>query len=435
MSGTKKAVDGSPQVTALPRRDLPAVPPKTKAKGRVELPVIQVNEAHTEQLQLCGSHRPAPFAKANEGERQSLHELRAFVGQTEGKLTYNTGRLDVMGDGKVSFVDLTMEQVPLAMAMTMDPGQQARLAELRTDWPGGVDPLMRPASYVALVQNGEIDRRIKALKKIREADQSGAYKKAGLKNLKIGGYNLNVGEERAISGNQGSGTVYFSGCSMSCNFCQYNDISQLKGGANTKVKELSEIFLDLQDRGAHNIQLMTPSHFMVEILQAVKSAAEQGLKIPLVYNTGGFEDLNALKQLDGLVDIYLPDAKFGTNEAGKRYGRVDGYADNVKAAIAEMHRQVGPLEVDERGVAQRGLMVRHLVMPGEAAAPREVAAMLAEISKDLEIHLMHQWTPQHLSFQTPEVNRPTTDEEYEAQIAIFRAAGLKVADQSGGGGL
>lgn len=391
-------------------------------KKRVELPVVDKRE----EAPPCSHH--APLSKATPTERQSLVDLRSRVNANEGKYTYNAGKIDVLPDGRVSFVDLTMDQVPLAMAMSTDEKQQARLSEFRVDWPGGADELQRPGSYVELAKSGELRQRIEALKEIRAADKAGAFKRAGVKSLKIGGFNLNVGEEKPISGTQGSGTVYFSGCGMSCNFCQYNDISQLKGGADTKVRELSEIMLNLQDRGAHNIQLMTPSHLMPEILEAVEMAAKKGLKIPLAYNTGGYEDLDALKQLDGVVDIYMPDFKFGTDEAGKRYGRVDGYAENAKAAIAEMVRQVGSLHTDERGVATHGVLVRHLVMPNNSARADEVAKALASISPDLEVHLMDQWTPGHLTFQTPEIHRPVTREEYAEAVKIFREAGFKIEE-------
>jgi putative pyruvate formate lyase activating enzyme len=373
-------------------------------------------------------HGQANVSKPSAAERQSLVDLRAQITSNEGKYTYNAGKIDILPDGRVSFVDLTMEQVPLAMVMTTDDAQRARLSEFRVDWPGGKDPLQVEGSYVKLAKSGELKERIAKLKQIRDEDKIGAYKRAGVKSLKIGGYNLNVGEEKALSGTQGTGTVYFSGCSMGCNFCQYNDISQLKGGADTKVKELANILLDLQDRGAHNIDLMTPSHLMPEILEAVDQAAKKGLTIPLAYNTGGFEDLDALKQLDGIIDIYIPDAKFGSDEAGKRYGRVEGYFDNNHAAIAEMFRQVGKLDLDERGVARKGVLVRHLVMPNDVAKAEEIAKSLASISTDLHVNLMEQWTPGHLTFQTPEVHRPITHEEFEAAVAAFRKHGFQIED-------
>jgi putative pyruvate formate lyase activating enzyme len=368
-----------------------------------------------------------PFAQATQADRQSLIQIRTFVEESKEELTYNGGGDVRLGlDGTVSFSDLTMEMVPLALGMATDARQKARLLELRTDWPGGADPLMPEASYVRLVKSGEIDRRIAELEKIRAKDEFGIFRRAGNRPLAIGGYNLNVGEEREISGTQGSGTVYFSGCSMKCSFCQYNDIAQRKGGVEHSVNDLARVMLDLQERGAHNIQLMTPSHYVVEVVKALKIAAEQGLRIPLVYNTGGMEDLRALEQLEGIVDVYLPDMKFGTDEAGLRYGRVEGYVENTQAAIREMFRQVGNLKVDDRQVATKGVMVRHLIMPDDVAKARPIAQFLASVSKDLAVSVLDQWTPTHLAYQTPEINRKLTEKEIDRAVRVFRTAGLHV---------
>ncbi|MEQ8274262.1 MAG: radical SAM protein [Deltaproteobacteria bacterium] len=374
------------------------------------------------------SQERTPYKKATPAEKESLVALRTIA---KSDVSYDQGSLHIRDDGTLEFLDLTMEQVPLAQAICMDEKQQARLAEFRVDWPGGADDVFRPASYVALAQSGELKERIDRLKDIRDTDKYGVFRKKV--PLRIGGKNLNVGEEREISGVQGSGTVYFSSCSMACSFCQYADIAHMKGGDDIKVKELAETFLDLQDRGAHNIQLMTPSHFIVEILEAVQMAADQGLKIPLVYNTGGYEDLDALKELDGIVDVYLPDVKFGNNDAGQRYGGTKGYWDNVQEAVREMHRQVGDLKKDDRGVAYEGLLVRHLIMPDDVTDSGKIADFLASVSKDMRVHLMDQWTPTFTTFRSPEIDRPVTAEEVESTQQRFKDAGLAVvvgADRS-----
>jgi putative pyruvate formate lyase activating enzyme len=367
------------------------------------------------------------FAKPSVEEKRALLELRGFNDSAAGRFTYNSGgNIIVDPSGAVSFSDLTMELVPLARTLNADEAQRRRLAELRVDWPGGPDPRQRTASYVELVKNGEIDRRISEMREIRARDRFGLFARAGAKELKLGGYNLNVGEERAISGTQGSGTIYFSSCSMKCSFCQYADIAQMKGGVSQKPEDLARMMLELQERGAHNIQLMTPSHYAVEILEALKIGAERGLRIPLVWNSGGMEDLDALRALEGVVDIYLPDLKFGSDASGRRYGRVEGYLENTLAAIREMYRQVGPLETDAREIATRGLAVRHLVMPANAAESDRVAEALSAIAKDIPVSLLGGWVPSHAAFQTPEINRKLTDEEYRTAHGAFSRAGFRV---------
>lgn len=399
---------------------------KTAAESKRSVPS---NGAEGFERTDTGAAERRPYAKAGLDEKSSLLGLRAHA-RSEG-LSYDQGSLHLSAEGRLSFVDLTMEQVELAQLMCLDPGQQGRLAELNTRWPGGAD-VGRPGSYVELAKSGGLDAKIERLKEIRSKDAFGVFRR-GRGPLRIGGKNLNVGEEREISGQQGTGTVYFSNCSMACSFCQYADIARMKGGDDIAVKDLARSFLELQDRGAHNIQLMTPSHFVVEILEAVKMAAteakdlgfDEDLKIPLVYNTGGYEDLDALRELEGVVDVYLPDVKFGSNEAGRRYGGVEGYWDNVQAAVREMHRQVGDLETDERGVATRGLLVRHLVMPNDAADTRAVAGFLGSVSKTLAVNVMDQWTPTYLSFRTPEIHREVSADEAKTARAAFEAAGLR----------
>jgi putative pyruvate formate lyase activating enzyme len=372
--------------------------------------------------------QPDRFATPSEADRLRTKRAIASAEKNRGSLPYSMPRIDITGK-RVALRDVSMELKPIIRELSPTRRQTARLEEIEER--GSIDRIIRPASYVALEASGELSKRIEQLRAIREIDRFGVFKKAGGAPLRIGGYNLNIGEEREISGVHGSGVVYFGGCSMKCRFCWYADIAQLSAGKRVTPEALAEIFLELQARGAHNIHLMTPSHFVGEIVEALSIAAKSGLQIPLVYNTGGFEDLDALRALDGIVDIYLPDAKFGTDAAGKRYGGVDGYAKNNQAAIREMFRQVGNLALDDRGVAHRGVLVRHLVMPGNHASAERIAEFLASVSSDLHVSLMNQWTPDHLSFLTPEVNRPVTKSEYRGTLEIFRNAGLSnVRDQS-----
>lgn len=381
-----------------------------------------------------GSAAPSPDAAAAPKHRLTVVDSDAVdaVGATQrfarahqGALSYNSGRIEFRPDGTVSFVDLTRDQVPLAQRLARDPAQRARLAEIQTDWAGGRDPGAPEAGYVALHRSGELARRIEALRAVRERDAYGVFGRARVP-FRIGGYNLNVGEEREISGVLGTDTVYFSGCSMGCVFCQYADIAHAKGGADLEVARLADIFLKLQEEGAHNIQLMTPSHFIVEILEAVDQAAARGLSIPLVYNTGGYEDLDALRLLDGVVDVYLPDVKFGNNEAGLKYGATKGYWDNVQDAVREMHRQVGPLATDDRGIATQGVLVRHLLMPQDVADVTPIASFVAALDPALPVHVMPQWTPSYATARFPEINQATTADEHEAALAAFARAGVQL---------
>ncbi len=401
-------------------------------KPVVRLPVVQQPrlDVAPDAYAPTGGQAKAPAPRGGTAEEvESLVAMREWVKNSQEAFTYNGGNIRLDDQARVIFSDLTMEQVPIAQALSSDPAQQKRLAEFRTDWPGGKDPLAPVGGYVRLAESGELKLRIAAMEEVRQKDEVGVFK-AGRGGLKIGGYNLNVGEEREISGTQGSGTVYFSNCNMSCVFCQYGDISQMKGGVKQTPEDLANMFLELQARGAHNIQLMTPSHYAVEILQALELAVPAGLSIPLVYNTGGHEDLEAIKLLDGVVDVYLPDAKFGNDAAGKRYGRVEGYAEINRAAIAEMFRQVGKLATDERGVVTKGVLVRHLVMPGDAADSAGVARSLAEISKDLDVHVLYGWQPTFRTFQFDEIHRNVTPEEMAAARQAFREAGLEIPERS-----
>ncbi len=244
--------------------------------------------------------------------------------------------------------------------------------------------------------------------------------------LKIASINLHFGEEPPISGSRGSGTIFFSGCPLRCKFCQNYPISQLLNGNYITEEELAEAMVDLQRRGAHNINLVTPTHFVPQIVKATFIAKEKGLKIPLAYNTAGYESVETLKLLDGIVDIYMPDIKYSDNYWARKLSAVPNYWDVVRPALKEMYRQVGPLRMDEEGVAYRGVLVRHLVLPNNASGTDKVFKFIAEeVGKDVYISLMSQYFPTYKAFDDPVVNRRITREEYEEAVRLLHKYGLE----------
>ncbi|MCX8073537.1 MAG: radical SAM protein [Candidatus Binatia bacterium] len=202
------------------------------------------------------------------------------------------------------------------------------------------------------------------------------------------------GEEDCLRGWKGSGTVFFSFCNLRCVFCQNWDVSQLGEGTEVQAEELAALLLDLQRRGCHNINLVTPEHVVPQLLEAVLLAAEAGLELPLIYNTSGYDSLASLRYLDGVIDIYMPDFKYASPALAKLYLKAEDYPQVARAVVREMHRQVGPLCFDSRGLARRGLLVRHLVMPGAKDDALEILRFLAEeISPDTYVNLMDQFHP------------------------------------------
>jgi len=233
------------------------------------------------------------------------------------------------------------------------------------------------------------------------------------------------GEERCLSGRQGSGTVFFSGCNLQCAYCQNWETSQEGQGREISAEGLAELMLSLQAQGCHNINLVSPSHVVAQLLEAVALAAERGLSLPLVYNTGGYDSPESLALLDGVVDIYLPDMKYGNDLAGRRYSRVRNYASVNRAAVREMHRQVGDLVLDGDGLARRGLLVRHLVLPGGAAGTEDVLRFLAEkISAGTALHLMAQYRAAYRAADFSELSRRPSPAELAAAMAAAGRLGL-----------
>ncbi|MEJ7622188.1 MAG: radical SAM protein [Aquificaceae bacterium] len=220
------------------------------------------------------------------------------------------------------------------------------------------------------------------------------------------------GEEKPIRGKRGSGTVFFSYCNMRCVYCQNYTISHLGEGEELRPEELAEVFLKLQRLGCHNINLVSPSHVVPQILQALYIAVKDGLRIPIVYNTSSYDSLESLKLLDGIVDIYLADFKYGDNLAGKKYSKVKDYHKVALQAIREMYRQVGDLQVDQEGIAIRGLLVRHLVLPQDIAKTKTVMDELRSISPRMAVNVMDQYMPYYQAYKYPELSRRISREEY-----------------------
>jgi putative pyruvate formate lyase activating enzyme len=237
------------------------------------------------------------------------------------------------------------------------------------------------------------------------------------------------GEEAPLSGSRGSGTIFFTWCNLKCQFCQNYEISQLGEGREVEPEEIAAMMLELQAMGCHNINFVSPSHVVAQILAAVAIAAQAGLRLPLVYNTGGYDSLAALQLLDGVMDIYMPDMKYADARLALRLSKARNYPEVNRAAVQEMHRQVGDLVMDERGIARRGLLVRHLVMPGGLVGTPEVARFLAEeISRDTYINVMAQYHPCYKAREHPPLDRRITPEEYAEAVAVCRAAGLHRLD-------
>lgn len=238
------------------------------------------------------------------------------------------------------------------------------------------------------------------------------------------------GEEEVLSGWKGSGTIFFSWCNLRCVFCQNWEISQKGIGRAVEPPEIASMMLELQERGCHNINLVSPSHVVAQIIAALSVAADNGLRLPLVYNTGGYDSLEALGLLNGLVDIYMPDMKYGDSETARKYSRVRDYAKVNQAAVKEMHRQVGDLALDENGLAQRGLLVRHLVLPGGLAGTDKVLAFIAkEISRNTYLNLMDQYHPHYRAGEYPPLDRPIGSAEYRKALVLARDHGLLRLDQ------
>lgn len=262
----------------------------------------------------------------------------------------------------------------------------------------------------------------------RLAGETGFCRVAG--DILLSHAGLHFGEEPPISGTRGSGTVFFAGCNLRCVFCQNWQISQEFAPAEVRtltVAGLADEMLRLQSEGAHNINFVSPSHMIFQMADAIQAARQKGLTVPIVYNSNGYDSVEALRQIRGLVDIYLPDIKYLDNTPGRNFSLAGDYADVISAVLLEMFSQAGWLELDGDGIARRGLLVRHLVLPGHLENSKACLKFLAELSPDITVSIMSQYSPQYKACGIPELNRTLTVEEYEEITEYALELGLENA--------
>jgi putative pyruvate formate lyase activating enzyme len=291
--------------------------------------------------------------------------------------------------------------------------------------------------YLDLYKTGELQKRISCLNHIlvkcelcprgcqvnRLKGELG-FCRAGAK-LMVSSAFPHFGEEAPLVGNRGSGTIFFTHCNLRCVFCQNYDISHQGNGEIISSEQLAGYMVALQERGCHNINFVTPTHYLPQIIASLPYAIDLGLHIPLVYNCGGYESLGIIKLLEGVIDIYMPDVKFADRAVAEKYADAPDYPEAVKAVLHEMHRQVGDLTINGRGIAERGLLMRHLVMPQGLAGTRDVMQFIAsEISSDAYVNIMNQYRPEYKSCNFPELNRGITLKEYSEAITFARHEGL-----------
>jgi len=294
-------------------------------------------------------------------------------------------------------------------------------------------------TYLKLWRSGELARRVElGLEKL--ADCALCPRQCHVNRLRgetktcgagryalVSSYFAHHGEERCLRGTRGSGTIFFTWCNLRCTFCQNYEISWQGEGRTVTPEELAEMMLALQAQGCHNINFVTPTHVVAQLLEALLIAVPQGLHLPLVYNTSAYDSLDSLALMDGVVDIYMPDFKFWDPQRAQLYAKAPDYPETARRAIREMHRQVGPLVTDEHGVALRGVLLRHLVMPGDAAGTAEIMQWIArELSPETYVNLMAQYRPEGYVSERhfPEINRCITAKEFRQAHEAFHAAGL-----------
>lgn len=299
-------------------------------------------------------------------------------------------------------------------------------------------------SYLALHESGELARRSEeAVASL--ASCAVCPRNCGVNRLedraqvcntgrlaRVSSFFPHLGEEDCLRGWQGSGTIFFSFCNLGCVFCQNHDISQGGEGREVTREELAVMMLELQRVGCHNVNFVTPEHVVPQVLEALPLAIEHGLRLPIVYNTSAYDSLESLRWLDGVVDIYMPDFKLWRRESARRYLRAKDYPEVARRVLREMHRQVGPLEIDARGLARRGVLVRHLVMPGLLEESAEIFRFLHdELSPECWVNVMGQYRPDFETAKHPEIDRRPTAEEMRTARRLFREAGLHRLDERG----
>jgi putative pyruvate formate lyase activating enzyme len=295
--------------------------------------------------------------------------------------------------------------------------------------------------YLGLLQSGDLEDRIRKLNR-RLSNCDLCPRKCSVNRMKgelghcgvgkqawVASYGPHLGEENPLRGWRGSGTIFFSGCNLSCIFCQNADISQCLSGKPTSASALAKIMLELQNQGCHNINLVSPTHVSAQITEAIHLAALSGLKLPIVYNSGGYDSVPVLKDLDGLFDIYLPDMKYSSCETARILSGVSDYPEMNRMAVLEMYRQVGDLLLDNNGIALRGLLIRHLVLPEGMAGSRSILKFIAEqVSSNTYLNIMDQYRPIFHASQIKSINRKITRGEFQDVLAEAHSQGLTRLD-------
>jgi putative pyruvate formate lyase activating enzyme len=301
-------------------------------------------------------------------------------------------------------------------------------------------------AYLELHRTGELKKRAEKLRAVMEEcrlcprqcrvnrlEGKKGFCRAPGTTLVVSSAHPHFGEEKPLVGEGGSGTIFLTHCNLRCVFCQNWEISQLGRGTERSTDELAGMMLRLQKIGCHNINLVTPTHYSAPILKALDTAAKKGLRLPVVYNTSGWERLEILKVLDGIVDIYLPDFKYWDSNMSKKYSSgAESYPEIARQAILEMHRQVGVARPAKDGIMQRGLMIRHLVMPNNTAGSEKIMEWIAEkLPKDTYINIMAQYSPVYKAYDYPEISRRITGKEYKKAVNRAKAVGLTNLDVQG----
>jgi len=298
------------------------------------------------------------------------------------------------------------------------------------------------AAYLELYRSGELAKRVESARALLQNCQVcphhcavnrliGETGKCHTPYLTaVSSYGPHFGEEAPLVGKHGSGTIFFTNCNLKCIFCQNYHISQLGDGAELNRQELAKTMLSLQAKGCHNINLVSPTHVVPQILEALEVAIKLGLRLPLVYNSGGYDSVETLKILNGVVDIYMPDMKYSDEKIAEELSGIKDYPSVNRSAIQEMHRQVGDLQIDEDGVASRGLLIRHLVLPHRLAGTKETVNFIAEeISQNSYVNIMVQYHPCYKAFQIPRLARPLLHQEFLEAVELAHKAGLNRLDK------
>ena len=351
------------------------------------------------------------------------------------------------GRSRRQFMESCLYLTALALGsplLSIAAGSGRETGDLEKPGKQTIDPKFEPA-YLKLHRSGELKRRGQVLWKNMESCRL-CHRECGVNRLEaeegfcrssaqleVSSCHPHYGEERPLVGKHGSGTIFFTNCSLRCVFCINWEINHQGRGSPRSIEDLATMMLRLQERGCHNVNLVTPTHYPAHILLAVDLAAGKGLRLPLVYNTCGWERLDVLKKLDGVIDIYLPDFKYGDGKMAAKYSSGAGtYPEGTKAALLEMQRQVGVARPDPDGLMRRGLMIRHLVMPNRVAGTKQVMEWVGEnLPKDTYVNIMSQYRPAYKASSYPKIARGITRSEYTEALQAAKEAGLTNLDIQG----